>query len=437
MSPRGDAVPIKSNYYRGGHYGSSSGSSYYDDEGRGASKDLWEWFERNYTANPTPADRKVWLLNLSNDKCYQLWKGSVTRFNLMDITYHWSPGWKDGYDTRAHRLVLKDLYEDDWVDFYNHLHDAWAEENARREKAAHDAAEKSNADWKAYMLAREAEAAKVLREDIDYQKSVSDLTIGQLSTELGQVFVYNDKEGQEGDYIEDVVEAFVGNTGGGFGYEERKAVGVKIQITVSLDLSNSMMYNAVHYQAANSFRDLCHSLKMLKAMYADDLFIQFFTFCEDSWEGYGKRAESLKYSSDVDPSDTDDKKFFGALERFKPSIVKTWEHTYGEFQGHDSWLSPLFTEIESWERENSDPGAMKLDLIITDGVFEHAKDIRESDAIQERRNGVLNTVLLNFLKESEWLQSTLPKRTYQMHVDVDNIDGILRQVIAEFVGAYV
>jgi hypothetical protein len=95
----------------------------------------------------------------------------------------------------------------------------------------------------------------------------------------------------------------------------------------------------------------------------------------------------------------------------------------------------LLEEIEKWEKEESDPGAVRLDIVLTDAVFEHKKDIRESDVIQERRDGQLQTVFLNFMPEKEWLNSTLPKRCFMIKVDKDNVAGILRNVLSEFVGA--
>ena len=120
----------------------------------------------------------------------------------------------------------------------------------------------------------------------------------------------------------------------------------------------------------------------------------------------------------------------------RPSVINQW-HGDGIFTGTDTWFAPLFKMIEDWEVKDSDAGAVRLDIVITDAVFEHKTDIRECDTIQERRNGNLQTVILNFMPEKDWVNSTLPKRCFMLKVDAGNVAGILRNVLTEFVGAYI
>ncbi|HKZ43374.1 MAG TPA: hypothetical protein VJ044_20615, partial [Candidatus Hodarchaeales archaeon] len=227
----------------------------------------------------------------------------------------------------------------------------------------------------------------------------------------------------------DAVEVYT--DGSGYGYEEDKAIGVRLQITVSLDLSNSMYYNGVHIIAAESFRNLCLTLEELKGLYQDDLFTSYWVFSLDAYKEAGRRVDQLVFRGEA-KNEYDMK----ALREYAPSKIHEW-YGRGPFDGEDTWISPLFSAIERWEKEESDPGALKLDIVITDAVLEHPMDIRESDKIQEHRDGVLSSVLLNFLPIEQWVNSTLPRRCFQMAVDKDNVAGILRQVLMEFVSVRV
>jgi len=422
---RGDVRPTKSNHGRG-HYGGSR-TYYHDDEGRGKSKQVWDWFESNFNAHPT----LEWLLSLEDKTYYWLLKGSRVRFGLMDIVYYTEPGWNAYSDTRAHRLVIKKLNEASWVKFYNRLMVSVKAEEERVEKQEHEAATEREGRYAAYEAQRKAEQAIVDRNDLEQLQATTQLTIGMFENELNTTFVPNDCIGDNGDWIELASDTYI--NGSGFGYEEKKATGIKLQITVSLDLSNSMVYNGIATTAAVAFRDICWTLKALKSEHEGDLFTGFFTFSDDAGYNepkyYGQRASLLKEIEYHTP------KNLGEVQFLAPSVLKS-VNINSVFQGHDTHIRPLLLEIENWENHNSDAGAVRLDIIITDAVLEHPKDIREADVVQERRNGSLQTVLLNFMPESEWLNSTLPKRCYMLKVDKDNIAGILRNVLSEFVGAH-
>lgn len=422
--PKSDVKPIKSNHNRGGNHG-SGGSMGYDDEGRGQSKDIWEWFEENFNANPFSA----WLMGLDDARCYWLLKYSTYRFGLMDIAIKNDPK----MDSRARRLVIKSIKpngEKVWDDFHAYMVAAYLRHREKQLQEQHDLAEKNQQDWAAYQAQLEAKRLRIEREDYEALMPAVDLTAGMLASDLNQAFVSKDRVGDQGEWIEDPVYASQGYDG--FGFEDQQAVGTKIQITVSLDLSNSMIYNGVSAVAASAFRDIGLALKALKAEFDADLFVKFFTFSEDNWSGAGKRVTVLSLRQD-------DKSEYSLAEfkPFRPSQLAEAYNLHNLFDGTDTWISPLLNAIEGWEKENSDPGAVRLDLILTDAVLEHKTDIREADTIQERRNGTLTTVLLNFMPESDWLNGTLPKRCYQMKVDSDNVAGILRNVITEFVAAHI
>ena len=432
---RGDLRPTKSNY-RGGSYGGSS-QSYYDDEGRGKSKDIWEWFESNFTAKPT----EDWLLGLSDQEYYSLVKNSTTRFNLMDILWTWKPGWSVGEDTRAHRLVIKKLSEASWLKFYEAAIAGYLRHKEKRELELHQAATERDGQWAAYQAQRDAEQAIVDRADELEMRSAMQLTAGELQADLNMAIVGAEAVGSAGEWIDDVVDAYQGG-GDGFGYASTKAHGVKMQITLCLDLSNSMRYNGIAKQAAETFRDAFLALLAMKEQYQDNLYIAAFTFSEDEWGGdskAGKRARQvfenvqLNFAEPYTAQSGADMRNFGELSNYRPS--KLDERSM--FDGTDTWISPLFEQIEAWERKESDPGAVRLDLIITDAVLEHPGDIRLADVIQERRNGSLYSLFMNFMPEKDWLNSTMPKRCYQTKVDVGNVAAMLRNAISEFVAAHV
>lgn len=417
---RGDVRPTVERHSRGS-WGGGSSSYHYDDEGRGESLRLWEWFQAAYERSGYSSE---WLMSMDDQTCYTLVKNSTSRFGLVDFVYSHPEG-----DTRARRLVIQKSDELTWNKFHQHLMEAY---NRVREKLAQEQkerADKYQAEWAAQEVVREAQRAVVAREDWEQVAMVTEVTAGMLSSDLNQAFINKDRVGDSGDWIEETVDTFI--DGSGFGYETQKATGIKIQITVSLDLSNSMYYNHIHLAAANAFRDIGMTLRSLKDEYPDDLYCALFTFSDDDYNGHGKACRGL----DIFTRKPEHEHDFMALDYYRPSKIAGWYGT-GPFDGTDTFISPLFQEIEGWEKEHSDPSAVKLDIVLTDAVLEHPRDIKEADAIQERRDGTLQSVFLNFMPEGDWLNSTMPKRCYQLKVDRDNISGMLRNIISEFVGAH-
>ena len=425
MSPSGD---VKRSVGRSrGHYGGSY--HYYDDHGRGDSKNIWDWFHDNWEA---AGCERSWLMTRSDAEYYMLFTKSVERFGLMDIAYGSDPGYYPGRDTRAHKMVLKHQNEGAWTEFYVLLISGYNRETARKEQVSKTEAEERQGRWDAERRQREAEAAIVDRAEFDTVQPIIEATAGTIRSDLATTaFIQHDVVHDYGDAIEDIVDAYHGS--GGFLDTTQKATDSKLQISVSLDLSNSMYYNDVHQSAADAFLMICMSLKAIKDEYPDDIFISFFTFSDNGWEGKGKSV------SEVVPDRWGGSalSLFGEFEFVKPSAVKRWVRGYGTgiFTGEDTYIAPLLSALEKWEAKSSSPGAVKLDIVITDAVFEHPKDIRESDVIQERRDGQLQTVFLNFMDPSNWLACTLPKRCLMVKVGKDNLAGILRNLVAEFLGA--
>lgn len=252
------------------------------------------------------------------------------------------------------------------------------------------------------------------------------LTAGMLEGDFHNVFDMREAYGrEEGDWLDSPVDAYISGTG--FGEEVKVQSGVKVQVTLSLDLSNSMWHNQIASHAIDACIVTSLALKELEASFPGSFFTETFAFAmrED-----GKSAEVLRqvYSLKTWSDETS----LDGLERLRQS--KSWVPTWA---GQDTWIAPLLEEIEKWEVENSEPDVVRLDIVLTDGVLEHPTDVRSASVIQERRNGTLMTVLLNFLPEEEWFDVQLPNRCIQHPVQVDNIKGLLRKLLAEFVSVYI
>jgi hypothetical protein len=413
MAPHGDY-----------HHKESAGSGYrfrgsrsyeYDDEGRGGSKSLWEWFEQGFTDND---EKKVWLMNQDDDTCYRLIKGSTYRFGIEDIATINNPD----LDTRARRLVMKKLSKGDWDEYWKHLVDGYERQRGELEKRWQERHDAQQEEYEAERVARMAVLAKIRDEDVAQTTKTVELSAGALRAEFSDVFTLHERSGaDEGDWIDDVVEGTT--TGHGFGYEQRENSSVKLQITLSLDMSNSMYYNRINTKAMTAFYEIGQTLRALQSEFPNDLFAAFFEFSLDSYNnGRGKAVRQL----------TGDDPDFGPFKEYRPSEVAS-VYGNGRFDGEDTWISPLLENIEKWEADASDSGAIKLDLVITDAVLEHVGDIKDGSIIQDRRDGSLQTVLLNLMPETEWGEVSLPRHCYQYHVDADNLSGALRNMIMEFV----
>lgn len=394
----------------------------YNDEGRGKSLELWTWFEAHFQ---TADEKKVWLMNQDDLTCYGLIQGSTFRYGIEDIATINSAD----LDTRARRLVSKTLSLADWNEYWQHLVDGYNRRRGEIEQQAEDNREKSDQEWEAMRQARLAKRLIVEDNDRQTMTKTVELSAGSLHAEFSEAFRLKERtDGDEGDWMDDAVSAY--STGHGWGTEERQTASVKLQITLSLDKSNSMYYNHIHTQAMQAFFEIGETLRSLHAEYPNDLFVGFFEFSLDDYRnGRGKMAKQLTDETYADHPD------FGALYPYRPSKIAE-VYGQGDFQGEDTWISPLFSKIEEWENEASDTGAIRLDLVITDAVLEHKTDIIEASTIQDRRDGALQSVLLNLMPETEWLASTLPRHTYQYHVDAGNLSATLRSLISEFVSVH-
>jgi len=335
-------------------------------------------------------------------------------------------------DSRMARLVKKHCGDDVWLKFSKHITEAFA-----RVQECIDKEQKERSDkWKAKVAARrkvrEAEQLKLRIEETSKIREQIEMVAGCLRSDFAEVFKWSERYGlREGDWLDDPVAAYA--MGHGFGEEVKERSGVKLQVTVSIDLSNSMYYNNVHESSLEAFRTIYMMLEDMQKEHPGDLFIAAFSYSKgDDGRGATRVQNRTWYGDERELKDEYD---LGAMERWR----KGSGHYGGSgvsFSGEDTWMYPLFQEIEKWENEESDSGAVRLDIVITDAVLEHPKDIRESSVIQERRNGALQTVLLNLMPEEEWINSTLPLRCVQYPANRDNLGGLLRNILAEFVSVY-
>lgn len=241
------------------------------------------------------------------------------------------------------------------------------------------------------------------------------LMAGSLQSEFASAIGWKERFGQpEGDWLDDPVGAMI--TGYGFGEEMRTSRGIKMQVNLCLDCSNSVYHNGLSEVAQLTLRTMYLGLKMAADQLPDNsLVVNVWTWAHND-DG---RGVSLLTTKD-------------AVARSSANPMGVMDNWYANFNGEDTWIAPLFERLDGWENAYGDPSAYRLDIIITDGVLEHATDAKAADVIQERRDGTLQTVMLNFLPMEEWTESRVPKRCVQYPATVDNLIGLMRGVLGSW-----
>ncbi len=284
---------------------------------------------------------------------------------------------------------------------------------------------KSQESQQRYEESQAIQVAKQTKEADAFRQQAS-LNAGMLRSDMHDVYELRDKLGQYyGDWINDPVALLTG--GDGWGRRVKETTGVKIQITLSLDASNSMWHNNIAADAVKVFIELGMALDELVETFPGSVFANQFIFAlgDD-----GKTVRPLRLNQHQYVEDNAGK----AIGKYE--YVRDWIQSQHWHAGEDTWIAPLFKAIESWENESSDPGAVRLDLVLTDAVLEHPTDVRDAGNVQERRDGALQTVLLNFLPEEEWLNIALPRHCVQYPANGANVAGLLRKLLAEFVAVW-
>lgn len=401
----------KYNRSRGGY-----GSSYdYDDEGRGHSKDAYERFVKGFEDSGYDC---AWLMSgYTDEDLLDLGKNTTTRFNLHD----WCD-WRDG-DGRTKRIVEAKCGKPAWLKFYQRFQELKDDERWIKQHFKPIADRVNSVIYAREREAREAEKLAKLEDEADQARTDVRITTGLIQSDLDQVFRWMEKTDlSEGDYLENPVTAYM--TGYGFGEEYKAKAGITLQLTISLDISNSMYYNDIATPALSAFRTLCMSLEELKAEYPNNLHTAYFKFSGGS-DG--------KYARQITPET------WGVSAKTIPQLMMEEykdDQAYSLFRGEDTWMFTLLEKIENWENKYSDPGAVKIDIIISDAVLEHPNDIRWSNLIQERRDGALQSIILNLMPRDKWHDSAVPKRCLQYPADASNLAGLLRNILAEAVNVY-
>lgn len=330
-------------------------------------------------------------------------------------------------DTKSRKVRRKGWTKDD---------EARWQAQQRRQRRADDKAQQEHERKLAVMQANgtldaylESERLKKQAEDEQRQQEVLERTqqrdlkrlelssdarlmAGSIQTEFATAIGWRERYSQaEGDWLDDPVAALT--TGYGFGEEIRTSRGIRLQVHLCLDCSNSMVHNRLASVAQDAMRDMYLGMRMASQQLPDNsLTVNVWTWA------HGDDGKATRHITTKDN-----------LNRTVDNPMGPLEGWWTEFDGEDTWISPLLERLEKWENAHGDPGACRLDIIITDGVLEHVTDARKGDEIQERRDGSLQTVVLNFLPMEDWSDSRVPKRCVQYPATPDNLSALMRSVL--------
>lgn len=389
-------------------YGRSETPAERDATYRASSKALYERIK----AIPNPAQYL-----LGNSGLLDIYKTThkISRFNKYD--------WE---------RILELLSESDKGEVIKQLKEAQAkEEQAQQDRDAQwrKESEERQAQW--------AEQAKA-REQADYDRKMevvnsSFLMLGSLQSETSEIFRRKERYDLEyGDDLEDPVSSRLRS--GGWSEDGKSKAGFKLQLSIALDVSNSNWYNKVAGPAIRSFQELVLAARALKDEHPEDVVYSAWLFCENR-DGKGvERLKDWEENYDWDTRQTVKKTTDDPLKETRKLFDR--EHSIPSYAGEDSYIYPLLQAIKAWESIDVGEGYVKLDIILSDGVFERKVDITTADDIQARR-GQVQSVILNFMPEEGWYSGRLPYQCVQYPVTADNVTGILRLVLANFLEAYI
>jgi len=368
--------------------GRSGGSSYnWDAHERSCSKE-------HYDKVKASADPAAFLNGLSNEKLSVMYADTnrILRYGDMD----WN------------RIVA--MLPDGELEILK----------ARIDEDRNEKLEKAKAKQQQYA---EAGEERKMRQVEQKQRKVDDsrLIAGYLHSELAIATRRKEAYGRyDGEWLDDPVAALIGQ--GGFGEEVSESVGIKLEINLALDCSNSMVRNGLTEVAVNVMRTLYLALDIV----AKDLPDGTLTVVPWLWA----KGEDGKTVIDLSRAFGDAAKVTDAnpLGPMDGLPLNDWNWT-----GEDTWIYPLLEAICEREEREGDFGAFRLDIILTDGVLEHATDSRRGDAVQDRRDGNLQSVVLNFLPMELWADFRVPNHCVQYEATVENVGSLMRQVLGDWV----
>jgi hypothetical protein len=270
----------------------------------------------------------------------------------------------------------------------------------------------------------------------------SNIAVGDFISELATAIKFRMKLGlSQGDWIEEPERYFT--DGLVFATEEATASNVKLQITVSMDASTSMWANNLMRFAGPTFIALDRIIRKAVA----DLPEGSVHYAPFIFHGKALKLPAAflnNYVGRVDWKSREDKAHESPWPNFPAwdswtrarelgQVPAESRYTDWPLSGKDTRLAPLFQAIKDWEEKEGDTSAVRLDIVITDGVLENDEDVKEATRIQEDRNGKLRTVFLNFLPLKEWSESQLPERCSQFAVTKDDLDQSIRTILNDAV----
>lgn len=268
----------------------------------------------------------------------------------------------------------------------------------------------------------------------------SNIEVGDFLSELATAIKFRMKMGQsQGDWIEEP-ERFL-TDGLIFATEQAVASEVKLQVTVSIDGSTSMWMNKIMKHAGPALIAIDRIIrKAIQDLPVGSVHYAPFVFHENAhklpaaylnayvgranWAS-GEEADRTVWPNHPRQEQVDAAKAAGEVNGDSDG--------YFMLSGSETFIAPLFKKIQEWEQKEGDPSAVRLDIVLTDGVLESEADVAEATKIQEERNGKLRTVLLNFLPLDQWSNYQLPDRCSQFAVDADNVDTSIRQILNDAV----
>lgn len=289
--------------------------------------------------------------------------------------------------------------------------------------------------WQEYQAEQAREAERREQEEAQQKLDIlanSQLMLGSLQSETSEVFRRSERyELDTGDYLEDPVSSRLRS--GGWIEDTHKRAGFRLQLSISLDVSNSNWYNGVAPHAIRAFQEIVLAARALKEEQPESVVYSAWLFSKNR---DGKGTEQLvDYKNQYDWNTGRNVKV--EIEDPLKETVKLFGAGKSEpsYAGEDSYIYPLFQAIKAWEDAEVGPGYVKLDIILSDGVFERKVDITTADEIQAQR-GQCHSVVLNFMPEEEWYEGRLPFQVVQYGVTGDNVNGMLRLVLASFLEAY-
>lgn len=308
---------------------------------------------------------------------------------------------------------------------------------------------------------------KMIEVETELREQAANVVVGEFLSELQSAIRFRMKMGQtEGDWIEEPERYFT--DGAVFATEEAVASQVKLQLTVSLDASTSMWGNRIMQYAGPTFAALDSIVRAsMRDLPEGTVYYAPFVFHGMAFkvpQTFIPEYAAANFEKDIDsimvaglphkdlwekavaageiPA-TEERMWWGegpyVIRRRNPTtgkdtIIRTtkfqWLSNYW-LSGADTNFAPLIKAIKNWEETEGDPDAVRLDIVLTDGVFDQPDDVALASKLQEDRNGKLKTVLLNFLPPSEWGKYSLPDRCSMYAVTVANLDNAIRTILTE------